>query len=70
MAAFGDWLTVKEAAELTGYNPEQIRRLARDGKIERQKFGYVWMIGKTSLLEYIETEGRGPKNKPKPLDKV
>jgi excisionase family DNA binding protein len=58
-------MTVNEAAEVTGYNPEQIRRLARESKIKSQKWGNTWMINRPSLVEYIETEGRGPKSKRK-----
>lgn len=65
MAALGDWLTVEEAAQLTGYNPEQIRRLARAGRIQSQKFGIVWMILKPSLLAYLEEKGHGPQPKRK-----
>ena len=36
------WLTVNEAAELSGYHPEHIRRLIREGKIEAKKFSIVW----------------------------
>lgn len=61
MAALGDWLTVKEAAALTGYNPEQIKRLARNGAIEAQKWDRSWMISKTSLLDYMATRGHGPQ---------
>ena len=61
--ALGEWLTADEAAELTGYNPEQIRRLARDKKINSRKWGNSWMINRISLLDYIENKGRGPRNR-------
>lgn len=55
MSPVGDWLTVKEAAELSGYNLEHIRRLIRAGEIQAQKWGNLsWMVNKPSLLEYIE----------------
>jgi len=63
MEALSDWMTVREAADLTGYNPEQIRRLARESKIISQKWGNAWMINRPSLVVYLETEGRGPKSK-------
>jgi excisionase family DNA binding protein len=63
MGALGEWLTVKEAAELTGYDIQHIRRLARERKIETQKWGNAWMINRPSLMKYLETEGRGPKGK-------
>ncbi len=56
-----EWITTEEAVKLTGYSSEQIRRLARAGRITSKKFGPVWMISRESLLEYIQTEGRGPQ---------
>jgi excisionase family DNA binding protein len=59
------WLTTQEAMELTGYNPEQIRRLARNGKIKTKKWGTAWMIDKMSLMEYMTLKGHGPQKKRK-----
>ena len=61
MSEQNDWITTEEAVNLTGYSGEQIRRLARAGKITSKKFGPVWMISQASLLEYIQSEGRGPQ---------
>ena len=58
-----EWITTKEAVELTGYNPEHIRRLARRGKVKAKKWMRDWMIEKTSLLSYKVAEGRSPKSK-------
>lgn len=49
-----DWLTVSEAAKLSGYHPEYIRRLIRDGEIEARKFSIVWQVKRESLTAYIE----------------
>ena len=48
----GEWLTVNEAAEHSGYDPQHIRRLIRDGEIEARKFSIVWMVNRESLLNY------------------
>lgn len=37
-----------KAAELSGYQPERVRELIRDGKIEARKFGAI----KEVLAEY------------------
>lgn len=64
-----EWLTVQEAAELSGYNHEYIRRLMREGKIEAEKVSIVWVIRRASLMAYIKrtqqsTDKRhGPKSK-------
>lgn len=62
-----EWITVSEAAELSGYHPEHIRRLIREGKIGARKFGPLWQVSWLSLMEYriiAENSGdkrRGPK---------
>lgn len=62
-----EWLTVTEAAQESGYHPERIRELIREGKINARKFGSVWAIHKISLSEYkVKTQGSGRKRGPKP----
>jgi excisionase family DNA binding protein len=66
MTPLGEWLTVKEAAEVGGYHPDHIRRLLRAGLIQAQKWGNTWMVNKPSLLEYQEhTREQGEKRGPK-----
>ena len=64
-----DWLTVNEAAELSGYNAEYIRELIRQGKIKARKFSIVWMVSHESLVAYLKKaqamgkkRGRKPEN--------
>ena len=57
------WTTTGQAAQQSGYDPEHIRRLARNGKIKSRKWGRDWMIDVSSLLEYRKNEGRRPKMK-------
>ena len=65
----GQWLSVDEAAKLSGYHPEYIRRLIRNGEIEAKKFSIVWQVNKDSLEAYIEDAQKKddkrftPKNK-------
>ncbi len=65
-----DWITTTQAAELSGYHPERIRELVREGQIEAQKFGTLWQISRASLLTYLKAaEKSGDKRRgPKPLD--
>ena len=63
----GEWLTVNEAAKLTGYNAEYITRLIRQGKIVARKVVIVWVVNRESLLKYqaqaqASGEKRGPKS--------
>lgn len=62
-----DWITVEEAAELSGYNPEYVRRLIRGNVIEAAKKGRDWWVDRASLLAYLKAshssddKRRGPK---------
>ncbi len=49
-----DWVTTTEAAELTGYTAEALRRLARGGLIKAWKRGRDWFLSKAEVLAYTE----------------
>ena len=55
MSEDGEWLTVKEAAEQSGYNAEHIRRLIRNGAIKGRKVSIVWLIESKSLRAYLDS---------------
>jgi excisionase family DNA binding protein len=62
-----EWLKTTEAAEISGYHPNHIRRLIRAGEIEARKWGSALMINRQSLIDYqkkVEAQGgrRGPKH--------
>lgn len=57
-----DLITTDEAARLTGYNLQHIRRLLREGIVQGKKWGRSWMVDKESLILYLKNEGRGPKS--------
>ena len=48
-----EWLTVSDAAKISGYHPERIRELIRDNKIIAHKFSIVWQVDRKSLLAYL-----------------
>lgn len=48
-----DWLTVQEAADLSGYNAEYLRRLIRNQKIKYRKISFIYQVNRDSLLEYL-----------------
>ena len=59
-----DWITTTEAAELSGYHPDHIRRLIRAGEVKAQKFGEVWQVDHGSLIAYIRAaEKSGDKRR-------
>ncbi len=61
-----DWITTPEASELSGYNPEHLRELIRQGRIKARKYFVIWQISKSSLLAYLrEQQQRGEKRGPK-----
>ncbi len=62
-----EWLTVNDAAKLSGYHPESIRELIRQGKIEARKFSIVYQVNRESLLAYIaNAKATGEKRGRKP----
>jgi hypothetical protein len=63
-----EWLTVNDAAKLSGYHPEHIRRLVRQGAVTAKKFSIVWMVSKDSLLNYIRDQQKPPQDQ-KPVVK-
>jgi excisionase family DNA binding protein len=48
------WLTVNEAAEISGYHPVYLRRLIRGGEITAEKKGNAWWVDRKALLAYLE----------------
>ena len=50
-----EWLSVNDAAEISGYHPEYIRRLIRNGEVEARKFSIVWQVRRESLESYIQS---------------
>jgi len=50
-----EWITTKEAAQLSEYHPVYIRSLARKNKIHAEKRGgRDWWIDRASLKEYVD----------------
>lgn len=67
------WVLTSEAAEITGYNTEHVRKLARDNwnlpederVIRVRSRGNRYDIWLPDLLKYIEERGYGPHQKNK-----
>ena len=47
-------ISVKAAADFSGYSLQYIRRLLRSGKLEGLKIGQVWLIEKSTIEAYLE----------------
>ena len=50
-------LTVKEAARMTGRNPETVRRWIREGKLPASKFGHEHAIDEDDLGMFMKEAG-------------
>ena len=48
------WITTREAAEISGYHVNYIRRLIRAGKIAAEKKGNAWWVDASAFRSYIE----------------
>jgi excisionase family DNA binding protein len=46
-------ISIKDAAEYSGYNPQYLRRLLRLGKLAGLKLGQLWLIEMESFEEYL-----------------
>ncbi|MBN1261580.1 MAG: helix-turn-helix domain-containing protein [Anaerolineae bacterium] len=49
-----EWITTAEAAEVSGYSLNHIRRLVREGRVRSKKFGRAWMVHRRSLESYAQ----------------
>lgn len=61
-----DWITTAQAAALTGYTPNYIRKLASTGRVLAKRWGRDWQISRASILAELETvrkkgKKRGPQ---------
>ena len=48
-------ITVQEAAEITGYNVQYLRRILRAGRLDAMKIGQIWLIDLASLQDYFSS---------------
>ena len=66
MSDLDDWLSTDDAAKLSGFHPDHIRRLVRSKHVEARKWGNAWMIRRKSLSSYIAaSKQRGKKRGPR-----
>ncbi len=49
-----DWITTSEAAAISGFHPEYVRRLVRNEQIRARKFGVIWQVDRKSLHDYLK----------------
>jgi excisionase family DNA binding protein len=58
-----EFITTKEAAELTGYDDAHIRRLVGGGRLPALKRGGVWFLDKQRICGEDEVPGRVDRSK-------
>ena len=62
-----EWLTTEQAAELSGYHVNYLRKLIRRGDIVGRKLSFLWLVHRQSLVDYMaqaeqsDDKRRGPK---------
>ena len=67
-----DWITTDEAADLTGYHVEYLRRLIRGGKLSAAKKGGSWWVDCDGLKAFLAETARsddgrrGARSRPHP----
>jgi excisionase family DNA binding protein len=55
-------ITVTEASRSSNLTPSYIRRLLRNGEIEGEKVGEIWLTTEEALRDYLKRDRRpGPK---------
>lgn len=62
-----EWLTTFEAARLSGYELDYIRKLIRAKLIIGRKWGQSWQVNRRSLTEFLSqrvTQGKKRGRKP------
>ena len=45
-------VVIRDAVTLSGYSPDYLRRLAREGTLPAQKVGKTWLFDRAALVEY------------------
>ena len=59
----GEYITLREASEISGYTASHLRRLLIGGKLEGGKFGHVWFTTVEALEKYRASKPRpGPRS--------
>ena len=64
-----DLITLKEAAQISGFTTRHLRKLAINGDIWAKKLGHNWFTTAQSVEEYLARE-RKPGPKPKKSKKT
>lgn len=53
MAIFQEFITTREAGEITGYHPDYIAALIRSGKVQGKRENRNWFVNKNDLQKHL-----------------
>jgi len=48
-----EFITVRTAAEISGYNQQYLRRLLRGNVFQSRRIGQLWLIDREDFLKYL-----------------
>lgn len=65
-----EWIPISQAAKISGYNAEYLRRLMRNGKVKFRKFSFIYQVNKQSLLNYLKEAENKADNRYTPKRKT
>ena len=49
-----EYITVRTAAKVSGYNQQYLRRMLRKGVFNTQKIGQIWLLDHKNFIDYLE----------------
>jgi excisionase family DNA binding protein len=58
MSSKQDFITVRDAANMSGYSENHVRLLMRKGEVQAEKFGFTWMINREDFKRYMASHHR------------
>ena len=48
-----EYISVKTASEISGYNTQYFRRLLREKSLKSLKLGQIWLIDRVDFMRYL-----------------
>ena len=48
-----EYITVRTAANISGYNQQYLRRLLRENILQSKRMGQLWVIDQDDFLKYL-----------------
>ena len=49
-----NYITVRTAADMSGYNQQYLRRLLRENILKSKRLGQLWLIERNGFVEYLK----------------